>query len=270
MPDERQIAELVALAEGQAGHRIGQVEFGGERFWIKHFDAADRDVVKKLYRLVGILPLPVHLRPSPAVDARGAVERETRKSKLFADAGIAVPPIVHADHRMIVMRDAGKTAYAVLMALGLQNDTGGYKSLLCDCFRFLARIHEAGLCHGRPNMHDIFVADGRISIGDFEEEPEAVMPLEAAQARDAWLLTMSAVDLPGQSDTIVEAIKTYRSHAPRKCVLALDEMLRFWHPLLSATAWIRHIKEGGDLRRVIGADAALMQSTLQPMAPERR
>src|SRR5690606_39575859 len=64
-------------------------------------------------------------------------------------------------------------------------------AMLVEMAGALGRVHARGLCHGRPHPRDLFrTADGRWGYLDFEEEPEASMPLAAAQAREVWLMFM--------------------------------------------------------------------------------
>lgn len=49
----------------------------------------------------------------------------------------------------------------------------------------------------------------------------------------------------------------HRDKALPQVLSALDEVLRFWHPLVAAISWTRHIREGADLCRMIKADRLL-------------
>lgn len=240
-----------------ADRRLSLVELDSQKLWVKRYDIADRAGYALLHRLSALLPLPNHIKPSPKVDSHGAVERQLRKSKAFLGARIPVPSIAFANSKLIVSRHAGQTALAKLDDLKLHGDRVGHGELLARTMRLLAKLHSKGLCHGRPHLRDIFITGEDLGVMDFDEEPEAVMPLAMAQARDVWLMSLSVADLAIEPSASEEALIQYRTNAPKETLDALDELMRFWHPLVSSISWTRHIKEGADLRRLIKADRLL-------------
>lgn len=251
------IEALLRLAAARAGERVSSAEAGGARFWIKRFDRDDRALYKALHRVVALMPLPPSMRPSPTVDARGAVERELRKAAGFAEAGFPVPDIIFSNDRLTVARHAGETVSTRLDALR-PNDAAAYDALLMRCAETLGAAHAAGLCHGRPHPRDMILAgDGKIGFMDFEEEPEAVMPLATAQARDCWLLFLVLADLALAQETGASAFALYRSLAPADAVGQLQHLVRLWHGMLNPLRRLNLTKPGADLRRMLKADAIL-------------
>ncbi len=248
------IEALLRLAAVEERQRISSIEVSGQTFWIKRFNRDDRAFYKAMHRAVALLPLPPSLRPSPAVDARGAAEREMRKSAQFSQAGFPVPDIVFSNASMVVTRHMGETVDARLNA-GRQTDTEAHDALIVRCAETLAAAHAAGLCHGRPHPRDMLLdAKGRLGFMDFEEEPEAAMPLATAQARDCWLLFLVIADLAIRPETAQAAFERYKALAPADVIGQLQHLVRFWHVTLNPVRRLNLSKPGADLRRLLKAD----------------
>ena len=126
-------------------------------------------------------------KPHPGSDPRGLADREFRKISAF-DAPVSMfPRCSSAETRSLCCPDEGRTLEGLLDVLRT-TDAERHDRLLIESAAVLAQLHAAGLCHGRPHKRDILLNEGVWGFIDFEEEPEAAMPLAAAQARDVWLL----------------------------------------------------------------------------------
>jgi hypothetical protein len=248
------IEALLRLAAAGGRERVSGVEADGQWFWIKRFNRDDRALYKVLHRLVAWMPLLPSLRPSPPVNAAGAVDREIRKSAQFAAAGFAVAPIVFSNANMVITRHVGDTVATCLDTLRLA-DAQAHDALLIRCAETLAGAHSCGLCHGRPHPRDMIMNDGVPGFMDFEEEPEAVMPLAIAQARDCWLMFLVLADLAITPETAPVAFARYRTLAPQAVTGELQHLVRFWHVLLNPVRRLRLSQPGADLRRLLKADA---------------
>ncbi|MFC5385852.1 serine/threonine protein phosphatase [Aquamicrobium segne] len=222
-------AQLRLLAMN-ARLRISQEYLEKKPVWIKRYDVERRPLGKVLHSVFSPL-LPVFLKSShPAPGVLGA-EREKRKINLFAAAGLPVVQVLFGEGAVLIFSDAGEVAQKRLDALR-SISPAEHDKLLVRLAQGLGQAHHAGLCHGRPHPRDMFVQDSHVGFLDFEEEPEAVMPLAMAQARDLWLLFLQICTRAISPETPVQAFAAYRAIAPA-CVMAhLARLVRFFHHAL--------------------------------------
>jgi hypothetical protein len=257
-------AALLRLAAAAAAPRVSRAIVDGRPVWIKRYDAEHRPLAKRLHALISPL-LPPFLRSSAETNAAEAVERETRKMAKFRAGGFAVADIVFANRSVLALSDVGETAETAL-AGRLAADPAPHDELLVALARTLGEAHRAGLCHGRPHPRDMFLGDGRIGFLDFEEEPEAVMPLAMAQARDVWLLFLQISPQAILPETEARALAAYRAAAPLEVIPALRTLTKFFArvfsplPLLPA-GWL-----GKDGRYAVRA-TAFLSNALDIAAP---
>ena len=176
---------LVTLARG--ARRVERVEMSFGAVWIKRYGTERPPVWTKAQNLLARLFGQPFLRPSPTLDSKGMIAREIRRIGTFAAAGVPVPKVLYSSGSALVLSDVAPTVTARLSALR-KAEPAAHDDLLVACAAELGALHGKGLCHGRPHPRDFFLAGNRIGFMDFEEEPEAAMPLATAQARDLWLL----------------------------------------------------------------------------------
>jgi tRNA A-37 threonylcarbamoyl transferase component Bud32 len=185
-------------------------------------------------------------------------EREQRSIRLFAQRGIATPEILYASKGAIVLADVGQTVQARLGKLK-DGDAAVHDALLVACADELGRLHAAGLCHGRPYPRDMFFAGDRLGFMDFEEEPQTVMPLATAQARDIWLLFLQiASNARRGRETYDAAYRAWSERVPAAAIAELHRMTGFLGRFLSFARLIGRVRMGSDLRRFIDATSYLM------------
>ncbi|EXL09154.1 hypothetical protein [Aquamicrobium defluvii] len=221
------LASLPDLLAANARLRVVPLIVGDRRVWVKRYDVERMPFGKVLHALVSPL-LPVFLRSSSRARGQSGLERERRKMERFRSAGFPVADILFADKAVLVLSDAGEVAQKQLDDLRCVN-AAAHDDLLVKLAQALGEAHRAGLCHGRPHPRDMFLRGDRVGFLDFEEEPEAVMPLPMAQARDLWLLFLqisSRAALPG---TQMRAFATWRAAAPAAVVPALAQLVGFFH-----------------------------------------
>jgi len=241
------------LFEQTGKNRITPIIRAGEKVWIKRYDTEKLAFSRWLHD--GISPLlPWHfLRAAPVRDSHDLVRQELRKMLAFKSAGLAVPEPICAFDTGLMLADVGETLQERLNVLR-PLDTVAHDNLLIQCAETLGKAHSLGLCHGRPNLRDMFVEEREIGFFDFEEEPEAVMPLAQAQARDVWLLffqiTTQSVD---REHTPQAAFNSWRRHIFTETLYALRQIIRFFRifclPLkLSQPIWL-----GKDGKHVLNA-----------------
>ncbi len=236
--------------------RLSFAEIDGRTVWIKRFDTERRPLAKRLHALASPL-LPSALHASPNVDAAGAATREARKAASFNAAGFPTPTILWRGGAVLVLAEVSEIVQKMLGRLR-EADPAGHEDLLVEMAAALGRVHAAGLCHGRPHPRDMFRrADGTWGYLDFEEEPEAAMPLATAQARDVWVLFMQIVARAQHEDTGARAFAAWRAEAPAGVVPELRKAVSRLSLALPGLRLLRPVGLGKDGRNLLDAIAFL-------------
>lgn len=233
--------------------RIACVEREGQKVWIKRQGIEKKPFGKRLHACLSFL-FPAHfMKASPVRDAIGMNEQEVRKIEAFKKAGIPVPEILAIDGPALMISDVGQTVQKRLDYLK-KTDPAAHEDLLVKCAEALGKVHHAGLVHGRPHPRDMFIKEGKIGFFDFEEEPEAIMPIPAAQARDAWLLffQISAQALD-KSKTDNEAFEAWKQQVPQQTLAELKKIVRFFSIFITPLKLAKLIYLGGDGKRMLSA-----------------
>lgn len=240
------LATLLRLLAVEARARVSRASIDGRTVWIKRYGVETRPLGKRIHAALSPL-LPAYLKASPAVPS--LIERETRKMHTFRAAGFPVADIVFLNETVLVLSDEAEIVQHQLGRLR-STDEAAHDDLLVGAANALAELHRAGLCHGRPHPRDMFMRDDRYGFIDFEEEPEAVMPLALAQARDVWLLFMQIASQALLPDTKARAFSAYRSITPAGVSDALRGIVHFF----SVAALPLHLIP----MRLLGKDGQIM------------
>lgn len=242
-----------ALIAASAGKRTSYAIRNNERVFIKNYDV-DRPLLgRKVHSILSPL-LPAHfLRASPILSPEGMANREFRKNNRFQEHNIAVPEIICHFDNAIMMRDIGEniqTRLAQLRSLSPHLHDG----LLIQCSAVLGDVHAAGLCHGRPHPVDMYLGETEIGFLDFDEEPESVMNLAQAQARDAWLLffqiTSQAID---QERTPHAAFGAWRRKISLETLESLKNLVTFFKFFILPLKLTQSIHLGVDGKNMLKA-----------------
>lgn len=243
------LAKLLRLLVTEPRARVSRALVDGRTVWIKRYDVEPQPLAKRAHLAVSPL-LPLYLRASRRADSEGFIEREARKMAAFRAAGFPVADIVFRNERVLVLSDA---AEIVQQRLGRMRgvDEAAHDELLVGAAGALGRIHQAGLCHGRPHPRDMFAHGDHWGFIDFEEEPEAVMPLVLAQARDVWLLFLQVANQALTTDTKARAFATYRSNAPDGVLAGLQDIVRFFSAVTSPLRLVPISMLGKDGRNIL-------------------
>lgn len=266
-PPQHAQAELQRLLASGERKRIASAVLNGRRIWIKRYDTERKPLAKRLHELLSPLAPKAFMRASPLVNAQRAVERELRKMEAFRTAGFAVPPLVCSGEAVIVLGHVNGIAAGALLELR-ETDPQAHDDLLIGTAAALGRVHAAGLCHGRPHVRDMFLEEGRWGFIDFEEEPEAVMPLRTAQARDLWLLFLQISSRALLPETQDKALAAYLANAPAGVLDALLPIVGFFSPLLPPLALLEKMAAlGSDGRRILKGTEFLKRALSQESAP---
>ena len=264
MTDDDSAALRAALANGT--QRVERVALSAGAVWIKRYGTERPPVWTKAQTALARLFGQPFLRPSPYLDGKGMIAREIRRIGTFAAHDMPVPKVLHASGNALVLADVAPTITARLDALR-EEDPAAHDALLVASAAALGALHGKGLCHGRPHPRDFFLAGERIGFMDFEEEPEAAMPLATAQARDLWLLFLQLVDRARLGEATADrAYAAWRAAAPAAAEAELAKMLQFLGKFLSPTRLIGRVHMGSDLRRFLAATRHLLE-VLPPPRP---
>jgi tRNA A-37 threonylcarbamoyl transferase component Bud32 len=265
-PDIGAIAAYLVAQRHQPRRRIVRGQISGHTVWVKRYDAHRRPVGKLLHEVISpVLPSAV-LKASPRAGANKLAQREERKTELFRAAGFHAPKVLYREGALLVLSHEGPSLESLLDELRRKGDSAAHDRLLVACAVTLARLHAAGLCHGRPHKRDILVKDGIWSFIDFEEEPEAVMPLTAAQARDVWLLFFQITHAALNPETPGLAFAAYRQAAPDGVLDSLAKLVGSFRPIMPLLRFILRIRPGGDLGRLRNVTELLSSELARPPA----
>lgn len=260
-------ADITALMQTllTSDKRIQRLELESGAVWIKRQGTETSSWWISLQSFLAKLLPYSFLKPSPLLKPAAMMTREIRRMERFAEKGFPVAKIIYASDTAVVLGDVGPTVEVMLKGLKETSPTEN-DALLIKSAEALGALHAAGLCHGRPHVRDFFLRDGQIGFMDFEEEPEAVMPLQSAQARDIWLLFLivstRSVD---QQKTCDEAFRLWREQAPAATVAELQRLVAVLARFLPLARLIGRVRMGSDLRRFIMATDYL-KNAVKPQA----
>jgi tRNA A-37 threonylcarbamoyl transferase component Bud32 len=246
---------LAALLSGSK--RVERVALSSGAVWIKRYGTERAPRWVALQRMLANLIRAPFLRPSPLLADEGMAAREIRRIGQFAAKDVPTARVIYSSGAAVVFSDAGDTVDSQLWAVREQ-DPQAHDDMLVHCAADLGRLHQKGLCHGRPYPRDMFLKDGRIGFMDFEEEPDRVMPLEVAQARDIWLLFLQvATRAKLGKKTHDRAYNAWAETAPPQAIAELRKLTGFLGAFLSTARLIGRLHMGSDLRRFIVATSYL-------------
>ncbi|EKF19257.1 hypothetical protein [Nitratireductor pacificus] len=245
---------LLRLLVGGARERVSSALIDGRTVWIKRHDVGRQRLARWLHEAVSPLVPAMFLRASPRVDAAGAVDREVRKTEAFHAAGFPTAKLLFRNDRVLVLSNVAPIVQGELDRLAREGADAVHDGLLVDAATALRSAHRLGLCHGRPHLRDMFITgDGAWGFVDFEEEPEAAMPLDVAQARDVWLLFLQVCMQARRPGTPQAAFDAYFTDPSPRVADELRRIIRFSAPLIPLLGAIEHRGLGSDGRRVLKA-----------------
>jgi tRNA A-37 threonylcarbamoyl transferase component Bud32 len=246
---------LAALLSGSK--RVERVSLSSGAVWIKRYGTEQAPRWVALQRMLANLIRAPFLRPSPLLADEGMAAREIRRIGQFAASDVPTARVIYSSGAAVVFSDAGDTVDSHLWAVR-DHDAEAHDDMLVHCAAELGRLHQKGLCHGRPYPRDMFLKDGRVGFMDFEEEPDRVMPLETAQARDIWLLFLQVATRArlGKA-THDRAYEAWAAVAPPVAIAELRKLTGFLGAFLSTARLIGRLHMGSDLRRFIVATSYL-------------
>ena len=251
------VEEVVRLLVAAPRRRLSSAVIDGRSVWIKRFDTENVPLAKRLHGWISPLLPAAILRASPALSADGLAAREAGKAEAFQAAGFPTPAILWRSKSVLVLSEVTRIGEPLLARLrdGARDGArDGHEELLVGMADALGRAHAAGLCHGRPHPRDMFLRDdGEWGFLDFEEEPEAAMPLAAAQARDVWLMFMQIAARALGEETTARAFAAWRKQAPAQILPELRKLVGVFSLLVPGLKALRPLGLGKDGQRLLQA-----------------
>lgn len=222
LPLSSQTLDRLARAAEEAGPRIQRVEVDDRIFWIKRPGETQAKAWHVLQRVSArLVPHPM-LRVTVDRGGPASIQRERERIEAFRDAGFNAPEIVHASSRALVLGDLGDNLGQIL-----KRDRAAFLALLPLVGETLGRVHAAGLTHGRPSRRDLTRVGDAIGFLDFEEDAQASMPLDVAQARDVWLLFIDLARAGLEAAEFEACWSAYRPHLSEPRAAALFGVTRW-------------------------------------------
>ncbi len=250
-------ADLVVAERQQAGlFLVSGRAADGASLDVKVYgrDAHDSAVLSTLWRTVWYRDPGAPLR----VGRLQQVEHEAFVTLLAAQAGVPTDVVVAAgatatDDALLVLRRAGRPLTA--------DDAGA--ATVEELWSLLARLHGAGIAHGRVDAQHLFVdAAGRLGCRDFRGSSAVVSPAQRSTDRVQALVTSVALVGPAQ------AVAIARRHLDDETVAA---SLAFLQPAVLTTAQQRAVKAGEvDLAALRTALAATIDVDVPALQQLRR
>lgn len=184
---------LAGLAAAGTG-RIERAQIGGRSYWIKRQEA-----------LRGLMRLQ---KGSPG----RALAAERQGLRALGALGLPVPDLVAEGAGFLVVADCGPSVDLLLRDPAA--DPAEKRRALIAAGAALARLHGAGVAHGRPSIRDFCWQDGRITLIDWERyRPRG--NTRSRMQRDLVIFVHSLYTLlRGDAPLVEDTVAAYRAAAP--------------------------------------------------------
>lgn len=254
---------LIRLLAGSEHTRLSSAQIDGQAVWIKRLDAERWPFAKWMHAWMSPLIPFVFLRSSAPGTAADMARREARKSATFRARGFATPAILYQGDAVLVLSEVAEIAQHRLSRLR-ETDPEQHEELLVSMAAALGSVHAAGLCHGRPHPSDFFYQNESWGFLDFEEEPEAVMPLAVAHARDVWLLFLPISTVALREETVGRAFAAYRANAPAATIPELRRVVSLFSLLVPVLAMLKPLGLGRNGREILAMTRFMRSALLEP------
>ncbi|MFD2095194.1 hypothetical protein ACFSJ3_04295 [Corallincola platygyrae] len=199
-----------------------QFEVDGRKFWLKHAGEEKSRWIHHLLRWLSKPRLLSWANSHAWMAPEQRLQQEVRQLLSLSMQNLPVIKITSFNATGFVTRDAGINAKQALQ----QSDNK--RALLRDIFKALAKLHRAGVVHGRPALRDIAVDNwGKVTFMDFEESPPRASP--QLMARDAIILLNECYRIDDiRREHVHAAFSAWRKHTRRQA----------WHATECCARWL--------------------------------
>lgn len=227
------------------GPRTERTLYNDENAWIKRPEKRRSDIVSWLHSSISFF-LPSVLQPTGSKGGMAGLLEEADRLKNFSALSVVVPEVLTVTNDSIILSDCGPHLRHVLKTTSDKQDV---ESLLKKATGNLAGLHAKGLVHGRPHLKDMTLKDdGSVCLLDLEEDPLKVMSLEAAQARDIWLLLSSCAEFcDSPLDDLQSLLTLYRDTITNNIDQELRNIARSGRPFRKIISFFRASNVGRDV-----------------------
>lgn len=199
------------------------------------------------------------LQPVPNPGGAIAVNREAKRLRELANAGIAVPVLLAKQEDALLMTDVSMEGKSRQLEHALKQSESGHQclQLFAQAVQSLGRVHAADQYLSQAFARNIMLTnDGSIAFIDFEDDPGEVMALPLCQARDWLCFIFSTAIIMAQKNQSDVAVSTLTETISQGSYAAQKALLKVCRRL----AWIRFLpiaKLGSDGLRVVAAGRCL-------------
>lgn len=225
--------------------------------WVKQAVPPKARIWHVLQKIIAaIIPNPM-LRATVSDGGGNALRMEATRLQEFRAKGFHAPEVKDFNDEMLIITHLGPQ---LREELDRMNSAEQRMAVMKTATAELARLHNAGLAHGRPYLRDMTWDGDKIGFLDLEENPVDVMPLASAQARDVWVFLSAAARFardPHEKnvyhpDIIFALFAEYKRHVRDIALRDLESFIRMVRPLryLFERQWLWH-KVGSDVRQSV-------------------
>jgi tRNA A-37 threonylcarbamoyl transferase component Bud32 len=220
--------------------------------WVKQAVPPKARIWHVLQRAIAAcIPNPM-LRATVSDGGGNALRMEATRLQEFRAKGFLAPEVKAFNDEMLILTHLGPQ---LRHELDQMTNVDQRLAVMKIATAELARLHNAGLAHGRPYLRDMTWDGDKIGFLDLEENPVDVMPLASAQARDVWVFLSAAARFardPNEKnvyrpDVIFALFAEYRRHARDAALRDLETFVRMVRPL-------RYVLERQWLWQRVGSD----------------
>ena len=225
--------------------------------WVKQAVPPKARIWHVLQKIIAACVPDPMLRATVSDGGGNALRMEATRLQEFRAKGFHAPEVLAFNDDMLIIRHLGPQ---LRDALDQMKDAEQRLAVMKIATAELARLHNAGLAHGRPYLRDMTWDGDKIGFLDLEENPVDVMPLASAQARDVWIFLSAASRFARdpqeknvyRPDVIFALLSEYKRHAGETTLPVLATFIRRMRPVryLLERPYLWH-KVGSDVRQSV-------------------
>ncbi|RMX05904.1 hypothetical protein D8I35_12185 [Corticibacter populi] len=210
------------------------------------------------------------LRPvSTRMGGPASLAVEVRRLRQLASAGVRVPHVLAVQVDGFVMDELG--THSIMDVLDASLASGATERILPawrSGLEALGALHDTGNCLSQAFCRNMVIGDaGQIGFIDFEDDPQAVLPLALCQVRDVMCYAQSGALQLLVSGGMTEAQSIWHAWLQQRPVPVQAEVARAVRRL----GWLRHLpadrRWGHDTQRVKAAYLLLSGADVTGQTP---